>query len=416
MQNVNSQQQSSFKTVGDYSESAVEIQSTDSIDGIAYLESAFQQSKDLTNRFTSHLSYRKNSSRDSRESEKLANKLQHLLSILPSAVIILDGRGVVVQCNTAATTILGGPLLNQKWLSVVQRCFKPQNDDGHEVSLTNGKKVKVETRALDYEPGQLILLTDLTETRHLQRQLSQNERLTYLGRMMASLAHQIRTPLSAAMLHAANLQNEGLSQGQVIKFSHRLQQRLQLVERQVNDMLMFVRHGKSSHQSFEWLEVVEQVEQLSQASIGYREILFNSQHPHQSIFLCGSCDDLVGAIQNICDNAIAALAEVEHASISFSSILSNGKLIVSIQDNGCGIHPKNIESIFEPFYTSKDRGTGLGLAIVKKVIESHHGKIRVESEPNIGSKFIITLPLTKSFEQIIEEQSINSSNAEVCDE
>ena len=134
------------------------------------------------------------------EKERLANRLQNLLDLLPGGVIVIDGLGRVREANPAACDLLGEPLVGELWRQVIARSFAPREDDGHEVSLRDGRRLSIATRSLDAEPGQLVLLNDLTETRRLQDQLSRHERLSSLGRMVASLAHQIRTPLSALSL------------------------------------------------------------------------------------------------------------------------------------------------------------------------------------------------------------------------
>src|SRR5690606_13169564 len=124
------------------------------------------------------------------------------LDILPGGVVVLDGRGRVIEANPLALELLGEPLLGVFWREVIQRSFAPRADDGHEISLQDGRRLSLATRSLAGEPGQLILLTDLTETRRLQDELARHARLSALGRMVASLAHQIRTPLSTALLYA----------------------------------------------------------------------------------------------------------------------------------------------------------------------------------------------------------------------
>lgn len=142
------------------------------------------------------------------EKERLANRLQNLLSLLPGGVIVIDEEGRVREANPAACDMLGLPLEGELWRHVITRCFAPREDDGHEISLKDGRRLSIATRSLDAEPGQLVLLNDLTETRHLQDQLARHERLSSLGRMVASLAHQIRTPLSAALIYASHLTDE----------------------------------------------------------------------------------------------------------------------------------------------------------------------------------------------------------------
>nr|BFE90467.1 hypothetical protein GCM10020185_10030 [Pseudomonas brassicacearum subsp. brassicacearum] len=175
------------------------------------------------------------------EKERLANRLQNLLDLLPGGVIVIDAHGRVREANPAACELLGLPLEGELWRHVIARCFAPREDDGHEVSLKDGRRLSISTRSLDAEPGQLVLLNDLTETRHLQDQLARHERLSSLGRMVASLAHQIRTPLSAALLYASHLTEQQLPMETQQRFAGRLKERLHELEHQVRDMLVFAR-------------------------------------------------------------------------------------------------------------------------------------------------------------------------------
>ncbi|MFN6972339.1 MAG: histidine kinase dimerization/phospho-acceptor domain-containing protein, partial [Rheinheimera sp.] len=150
------------------------------------------------------------------------SRLQHLLQVLPTGVVVLDARGFVQQANPVAISMLGEPLTGQRWLDVITRSFRPRSDDGMEVSLHDGRRVQLAITSLQPEPGQLIVLTDLTETRQLQSRIAHLQRLSALGKMMASLAHQIRTPLSSAMLYAQNLTNLKLDQNSRQQFQHKL--------------------------------------------------------------------------------------------------------------------------------------------------------------------------------------------------
>lgn len=120
------------------------------------------------------------------EKERLAHRLQSLLDLLPGGVIVIDGQGVVREANPVARALLGQPLVGMLWRQVIARNFAPREDDGHEISMRDGRRLSIATRSLHGEPGQLVLLTDLTETRRLQDQLSRHERLSALGRMVAS--------------------------------------------------------------------------------------------------------------------------------------------------------------------------------------------------------------------------------------
>ncbi|MGB0496448.1 MAG: PAS domain-containing protein, partial [Kangiellaceae bacterium] len=95
------------------------------------------------------------------ENKKINNRLSNLLEILPSGVVLIDKNGVVTDCNKVAIDILGRPLVGKTWLSVIDRVFSPQADDGHQVSLKDGRKIHIETKGLTPEPGQMIVLTDM---------------------------------------------------------------------------------------------------------------------------------------------------------------------------------------------------------------------------------------------------------------
>ncbi|MCB1666135.1 MAG: PAS domain-containing protein, partial [Pseudomonadales bacterium] len=111
------------------------------------------------------------------EKERIASRLENLLQLLPGGVIVLNSAGQVSDCNAAAVELLGEPLKGLYWRDIIRERFAPRLDDGHEISLRNGKRVSLATRSLNDEPGQIILLTDQTETRQLQQNLSRHQRL-----------------------------------------------------------------------------------------------------------------------------------------------------------------------------------------------------------------------------------------------
>lgn len=176
-----------------------------------------------------------------RDEQRAANRLRRLIDQMPSGVLVIDNRGRISECNPAARQLLGTELYQQRWIDVIERCFAPRPDDGHEVSLKNGKRVSLATRALDGEPGQLVFLSDQTQTRQLQQKVHHYQRLSEMGRMMASLAHQVRTPLAAALLYASHLTAPELSDEKRIRFAGKVKSRLTHLEQQVRDMLVFAR-------------------------------------------------------------------------------------------------------------------------------------------------------------------------------
>ena len=319
-----------------------------------------------------------------------------LIEMMPTGLVMLDGNGVVVKINKVARGLLDEPILGQPWFNVIARSFKPRADDWHEVSLKDGRRVKLEITSLGDQPGQLIMITDLTETRLLQDKVGQMQRLSSLGRMVSTLAHQIRTPLSAAMLYSANLSNRKLTEVARGTFQEKLSSRLRDLEQQVNDMLLFSKSGNEQVvKSLSVNELINDSVQTMDALITKANAKVNIHLADENHSILANKNALTGAIQNLVHNALQATSaeKNQQAIINIQVYTHHGDVYISVKDNGPGINSKNIDKIFEPFYTSSSNGTGLGLAVVKSVVEAHQGEVNYLSQPGEGAHFCLKLPL-----------------------
>lgn len=328
-----------------------------------------------------------------RNQEKMADQL---IEMMPTGLVMLDGNGVVVKINKVARSLLEEPILGQLWFTVIARSFKPRADDWHEVSLKDGRRVKLEIASLGDQPGQLIMITDLTETRLLQDKVGQMQRLSSLGRMVSTLAHQIRTPLSAAMLYSANLSNRKLSETARVTFQEKLSSRLRDLEQQINDMLLFSKSGNEQVvSSLPVNELINDAIQAMDALIVKANTKVNLHLATVEHHILGNKNALSGAIQNLVHNALRAgsATSIEQAVINIQVYSNKNSVYISVKDNGPGIKSVDIEKIFEPFYTSSSKGTGLGLAVVKSVVEAHQGEVNYLSQRGEGAHFCIKLPL-----------------------
>ncbi|WP_187326419.1 MULTISPECIES: sensor histidine kinase [Pseudomonas] len=323
------------------------------------------------------------------EKERLANRLQNLLDLLPGGVIVIDAQGIVREANPAASELLGLPLEGELWRHVIARCFAPREDDGHEISLKDGRRLSIATRSLDAEPGQLVLLNDLTETRHLQDQLARHERLSSLGRMVASLAHQIRTPLSAALLYASHLTEQELPVETQQRFAGRLKERLHELEHQVRDMLVFARGELPLTDRVTPKMLMQSLQAAALTHVQDLPIRWQCDS-HAGELLCNR-DTLVGAILNLIENAIQASAGDVRLKVHLYTRDNNLRLCVS--DSGSGIATKVLARLGEPFFTTKTTGTGLGLTVVKAVARAHQGELQLRSRPGRGTCAQVILPL-----------------------
>tara|TARA_R110001583_G_scaffold26571_4_gene95783 strand:+ start:26857 stop:27993 length:1137 start_codon:yes stop_codon:yes gene_type:complete len=318
---------------------------------------------------------------------------EQLYNELPSGLIVIDGNGVIEQANRVALSLLGEPLEGIMWSEIIGRSFAPKNDDGHEISLKNGRRIQLSISSLKGQPGQLILLTDLTDTRQLQEHVAKLKRLSSLGKMVASLAHQIRTPLSAAMLYGANLANKTLTESSRSRFQSKLMNRLNDLETQVNDMLLFARSGDQKIiEEVSVLTLLEEVQDASETMLQQVDGHLQCRLPDPDLLIMANKSALASAVTNLISNAVEAAGKGVKLYIS-AQLRGEDKVEISVMDNGPGIEKGNIAKVMEAFYTTKQQGTGLGLAVVQSIAQAHKGTVEVKSEFSKGSCFTLVLPL-----------------------
>lgn len=334
---------------------------------------------------------------DLQAKERVTQRLESLLKLLPAGVLVLDRQGIITEANPAAHDLLGEPLQGQLWRDVIQRAFEPRSDDGHEISLRDGRRVSIATRSFTEESGQLLLLTDLTETRELQRRLNQHQRLSEMGRMMSSLAHQIRTPLSAAMLYAGHLNQSELNEQQIRRFSGKVLSRLNHLEQQIKDMLIFVKGDVKLTETISVQELLQSMQSAMEVPLAAANMQCRIESDCQQLNILCNPDSLVGALMNLVSNAIQAL-ESDHdlgdAELRLLCSQQGNSLRLEVIDNGPGISSAELARLQQPFYTTKDKGTGLGLAVVRAVTQAHQGEFSLlPAAGGRGTVARIELPL-----------------------
>jgi len=330
------------------------------------------------------------------EKEKLASRLEKILAALPAGVIVLDADGKVVDCNAVATDFLAEPLIGQDWLDVVARSLIPVVGNPHERRLTNGKWVNmtISREAVCNAPtdsGQIVLLSDVSEMRNLQDMLNQQKQLSAMGEMVASMAHQVRTPLATAILYASQMSSPALDNEKRQRFSQKILERLHYLERQVNDMLIFAKDGRLTMETFSLVELLNHLRDTAKEYTDSGGIDLQISNEALDDTMLGNENALRGALLNLLNNAVDAVGQSGCIQISVVQ-LDRFKLQIVIRDDGPGIEQQLCQRIFEPFFTTKTHGTGLGLAVVDSVVRTHGGHVQVESVLGQGAVFSLVLP------------------------
>lgn len=329
--------------------------------------------------------------RELTEKERLANRLALLLDVLPGGVVVLDGHGRVQEHNPAALTLLGEPLLDQPWHAVIERAFAPGPDDDTDVSLRDGRRVNISTCPLGAEPGQILLLMDVTEIRRMQDRLNQQQRLAAMGETAASLAHQIRTPIASALLYASQLKRQNLTDTDRIHVADKIFSRLRHLEQVINNMLMYARRGPVAEEHFSCADLFQDLQASLETSLRNSDVQFDCHDHSDGHLLQGNRQMLLSGLLNLAMNAIQVMPEGGQLEIS-AELTDEYGIAIRISDTGPGIPPEKQQEIFSPFYTTRKDGTGLGLAVVEAIVRNHKGHIELESQPDTGTTFTLHLP------------------------
>lgn len=326
------------------------------------------------------------------EKAALSQRLKLLLDALPAGVVVLDRDGRVAEVNPAAQRLLGEVTVAERWDDLAGRLLKP-SDTPQEWELATGGLVSLVSSPFDASGGRIILLSDITEAHELQRQLERHQRLSSMGEMAASLAHQLRTPLATALLYTANLTKKNLADDDRIRFAEKSRARLKHLEHLIQDMLLFVRGGSVAEEEVPVSSLLAELGQTIEPQLQQHDVAFTINDKAGDAVLAGSRKALSGALLNLLENAMHACAA--GGEIQLEAQKAGDEVLLSVSDNGRGMDAATRERLFQPFFTTRTEGTGLGLAIVRGVVETHGGRIDVESALGEGSKFSIWLPKIK---------------------
>ncbi len=237
-----------------------------------------------------------------------------------------------------------------------------------------------------------ILAERMRRTRKLEAELHENERLASMGRVIASIAHEIRNPLgiirsSAELLLGRTSETDAVNR-RLLEAMYNESRRL---SQTVNDFLDYARPRVPKKDPVEMNQVIDQ-------AIGFLEGEFRRNNIHlerntpPSLPTFGDKDLLYRALYNVVSNALQAMPH--GGTLHLSGEVSDAEQIaLTVQDSGSGFPPESLEHALDPFFTTKDHGTGLGLPIVNTIITGHGGSLKLSNAPEDGAQVTLFLPL-----------------------
>ena len=250
--------------------------------------------------------------------------------------------------------------------------------------------------------GAVCLIKDLSGIKSLEAGSLRKERLAYVGTFAANLAHEIRNPLSGirgvAQLLSKKVDDPSL--GEYLSVLIKEADRLNLI---LNDMLDFTRPARLNAAEINIHKVLDSVLLLIEEGGGAEAGTFHKDYDPSLPAVWGDENRLTQVFLNLIKNACESLGEQGRVKVNTRVITDfhlvegghgDGKMaVVEIRDNGCGIKEEELEKIFTPFFTTKQKGSGLGMAISLKIIEEHGGLLRIDSAPGEGTTVAVLLPL-----------------------
>ena len=222
-------------------------------------------------------------------------------------------------------------------------------------------------------------------------ELARRERLSALGEMAAQVAHQLRTPLSTALLYAGHLARPHLGEADRIRFAEKTLSRLRYLERLIQDMLLFVKGARLSEEPFTVNDLLDELAQTLEPHAASRGVTLRLERAASELALAGDRQAIAGALINLLENALQACGTSGSVNLSLGGAGSPFAAF-HVEDTGAGIPEAARERLFEPFFTTRGEGSGLGLAIVRQVAEAHGGWIEWSPREGGGSRFTLYLP------------------------
>jgi len=304
---------------------------------------------------------------------------------------------ILIGCGGFLLGLIGAVILAKRITGPLQKLVEGT------VRISKGDFTQTITVGSRDEIGDLArsfndMTRDLLETRRrmedASRRLIQAEKLASIGRISASIAHEIRNPLTSVKLNIQKLtQSERLDEEEKEHLSIS-QEGIGQIEKFIKEMLNFTRVSELNPERFSVVQIVEESLKLMRDSFQEKKIILEKRFASDLPAVVVDGDKMRQVFLNILRNGAEAVEEGGRIKVEISRAKESGaaRIKVRISDDGCGIPEKDWENIFEPFYTTKSSGFGLGLSNARKIVEQHRGSIRVAKTKQKGTTFEVRIP------------------------
>lgn len=327
----------------------------------------------------------------------------NVIQNMPSGLVTISSDYAITSMNHVAGTFFGQDLEKpfEEWIEILKSIdgsdkivcreivFEKDKEDVIPLELT-ASCIRTEEKA-EY----LMLFRDLTQIRELKKQVETNKRLAAIGKLAAGVAHEIRNPLSSIKGFATYFARRYRDDEQDHTTAMIMKEEVERINRSITQLLEFAKPLPVEKKRVNLKHLIDHSLKLVQHDFSRKKIEPEVSMDITSEMVLTDPDRINQVLLNLYINAIEALDEKGTLEVSLKELVPESLIEIRVRDNGTGIRPEDIDSVFDPYYTTKSSGTGLGLSIVHRIIEKLGGQIRVESTPGQGSCFIIVLPVSE---------------------
>jgi PAS domain S-box-containing protein len=257
---------------------------------------------------------------------------------------------------------------------------------------------------VDTDGSKLVLEMDIdiTERRHAesallatQMEMAKAKRLSDVGTLAATVAHELRNPLAAIRMAAYNIRRKAKDQALDVD-NHLFTIEKKVIESSqiINNLLFYSRLKPPNLESVNINEILEDSVEGAQKQAKRNVTVRRNMNLDEKIIIAADPLQIKEICNNILNNAYDAVQD-KGGVIDIGIVNDDETISIVIRDNGIGIDKDQLEKVFDPFFTTKTQGTGLGLAVCRQMVDMHGGRIGIDSEPGKGTMVTVTLPKTE---------------------
>ncbi len=337
----------------------------------------------------------------------------NLVENMPIGLLAIDSDGNVSSFNQTAELILqlsADELLGKKADQVLPQQLRPLIDKLNpdvkiiekeiDCPVPDGNRISLEAIAtlLEEEDGTFggyaILFRDLSEIKRLRTEIERSQRLASIGRLAAGIAHEIRNPLSSIKGFATYFKERYKDVPEDQKTAEIMIQEVERLNRVISQLLEFARPMNIQLKPTSMRILIQHSLKMIGGQAGEKNIKINPEISLEMDEALIDTDRINQVLLNLYLNAIEAMDDGGTLSVRLFGD-DPGWVKIEISDTGSGIQKKDLEKIFDPYFTTKPSGTGLGLAIVHRIMEAHNGEVNIKSEQGKGTTVSIILPASE---------------------